>query len=86
VIAYVRRAEGRIVLVIANLGTTRRRGVALSTAEAVLPAGAYDARELFGGARRPGPTIGANGRMMGYMPAPTLGPREAVVIEIQRRD
>jgi len=85
VAAYLRRAGGRTVLVVANLGTTPAAGVSLTSAGGVFRPGAYTPSRLLG----PGPaarlTVAAAGAMSGYVPMPTLAPMEVSVMELTSR-
>lgn len=85
VAAYVRRVPGedRAVLVIANLGATPLAGVTLTSPDPVLPSGRYVTRSLLGRAPASAPlTIGSDGRIRGWVPVRTLGPKAAYVLEI----
>ena len=85
VAAYLRRAGGHAVLVVANLGAAAASGVSLSSGGHALPPGRYAARSLLGG--RPGALleVGADGRIAGYVPAATIGPRASLVLDLIRR-
>lgn len=82
VIAYARREGPQTVLVLANLGEDRVRGVALSSAGAVLPAGRYSGRALLGSAVEAALRVRNDGRIRGWVPVPVLEPFEAYVIEV----
>jgi glycosidase len=83
--AFLRRDGSRAVLVVANLATTPRAGVTISSANAALPAARYTARDLLGG--RPGAAldVGAGGRLNAYAPLGTLSPRQTYVFELTQR-
>jgi len=82
VAAYVRRDGNRAVLVVANLGATPLRGVALSSAEMILPAGRYAITNLLNSRGAGTVRIGANGRLSSFVAVPTLAPLEAHVFEL----
>jgi glycosidase len=82
VAAYLRREGGRAVLVVANLGTAPASRVTLSSVDGALPAGRYTARSLLGGPAGAALTVGAGGRIQGYVPIRTLGPLESHVLEL----
>jgi alpha-amylase len=85
VTAYLRRAGDRTVLVVANLGDGNS-GVSVSSADSVLPAGTYGARNLLGGPDGTPLRVREDGRISGYMPVPgILAPQEALVLELARR-
>jgi alpha-amylase len=86
VTAYLRRAEGQIVLVIANLGTAPVSGISIGSADSLLASGRYEARNLLGGAAGGELAIGADGRVSAWQPvAGALAPRESRVLELVRR-
>jgi alpha-amylase len=84
VAAYLRReeAEGRAVLVIANLGSATLSRVTLSSEERVLPAGRYTARSLIGGLSVRPLVVGADGKVRAYVPVGSLRPFESLVIQL----
>ena len=82
VAAYLRRDGRRAVLVVANLGTSPASGVALSSADGALAPGRYAPRGLLGPAAGPPLTVRADGRVQGYVPAPTLAPLEVRVLDL----
>jgi glycosidase len=84
VAAYLRReeAEGRAVLVIANLGSATLSRVTLSSEERVLPAGRYTARSLIGGLSVGPLVVGADGKVRAYVPVGSLRPFESLVIQL----
>jgi len=82
VAAYLRREGRRAVLVVANLSTTPVSGVALASEGRVLPAGRYAPRSLLGTATAAALRVGADGRVQGYVPLPTLAPREVYVLDL----
>jgi glycosidase len=82
VAAYLRRDGGRVVLVVANLATTPRAGVTISSSDSVLPAVRYRARDLLGGGAGNVLNIGTPGRMTAYAPLATLAPRRTYVFDL----
>lgn len=85
VAAYARRKDGRVVLVIANLGNTRMTGATVSTTEKLLPPGQYVATPLTGGAAATSVRIGTGGRVNGWIPVPTLEPLQGYILELSRK-
>jgi hypothetical protein len=75
VIAYVRRAGDRAVLVVANLGDAPLDGVTLSSTVDALPAGQWTLRSLVGGSPAAPLRVPAGGTFQGYVPLRTLAPR-----------
>ena len=84
VAAYARRKEGKVVVVVANLGDTRITGATVSTTDNLLPSGRYSARSLAGGAVAASVAIGTGGRINGWVPVPTLEPLQGYIIELSR--
>jgi alpha-amylase len=84
VVAYLRQARGQTVIVVANLGDAAVRGVALSSAGAVLPAGRHSAHALLGDAPPPALRVAGDGRIRGWILEPALAPFEARVLELRR--
>jgi alpha-amylase len=85
VAAYLRRAGDHAVLVVANLGGASVPGLVIGSAPGVLPQGRYTPRNLLGGRDGAVLRVGANGRIAGYVPAATIGPRESLVLDLVRR-
>jgi glycosidase len=83
--AYLRRAGGHAVLVVANLGAEPASGVSIASGEGVLPPGRYATRSLLGGPNGAPLEVGADGRIAGYVPAATIGPRASLVLGLIRR-
>jgi len=87
VAAYLRRVAGehRAVLVIVNLGTTPLSGVTVTSRERVLPAGQYVPRGLLPGAAPAAAPlrVGPDGRIRGWVPLPTLAPKQGMVLELK---
>ncbi|HVG44321.1 MAG TPA: alpha-amylase family glycosyl hydrolase, partial [Longimicrobium sp.] len=82
VAAYLRREGRRAVLVVANLGATPVSNVALASEGRALRAGRYTPRGLLGSAAAAPLRVGADGRVQGYVPLPTLGPLQVHVLEL----
>ena len=82
VAAYLRRAGGRTVLVVANLGTTALPRVVLSSAERVLPAGRYAPAALLGAPATAPLRVGGDGRIRGYAPVGAMAPMEVRILEL----
>jgi alpha-amylase len=82
VAAYLRRDGNRAVLIVNNLGASALSGVTISSAPGALPPGRYAVREIWG--RRPAGrlTVGADGRLRNYVPAPTLAPMQSYLLEL----
>jgi alpha-amylase len=83
--AYLRVAGWRTVLVVANLGDTAATHVAVASTGRALPPGRYVARNLLGGADAATVRVGPDGAIRGYVPAPTLGAQQYLVLELRRR-
>jgi glycosidase len=84
VVAYLRRAEDDVVLVVANLSDAEAPDVAIASSEAVLPPASYAATLLLGEGAPARLSVGADGRVRGYAPLPTLAPRQAYVVRLSR--
>lgn len=83
VAAYLRRTGRRVVLVVANLGSTPASAVSLASEDRALPAGRYLPRRLLGPAAGGASLrVGADGRVQGYVPLQTLGPLQVGVYEL----
>lgn len=82
VLAYLRRADGRAVLVLANLSGRTRAGPALSSPEAVLPPGRYTSRAPFGRAAETSLRVARDGRIRGWIPLARLEPFESHILEL----
>ncbi|HYJ78488.1 MAG TPA: alpha-amylase family glycosyl hydrolase [Longimicrobiaceae bacterium] len=81
VAAYLRRMEGFVVLVVANLGNSPVSGVTVDSGEDALPLGEYAPVDLLGGNDALPLEIETGGQMRGYVPFRTLAPREIVVLD-----
>ncbi|HEU4452083.1 MAG TPA: alpha-amylase family glycosyl hydrolase [Longimicrobium sp.] len=85
VAAFVRQdeASGSTVLVIANLGTTPARGVTVSSDAGLLRPGRGSVINIFGSRRAAQQlTVDADGRIVSYVPYPTLAPMEMQIISL----
>jgi alpha-amylase len=90
VVAYLRRslkdslsvAGGRAVVVIANLSDSTMAGVSISSADSVLPRGGYVVKNLLGGRTAAALRVGRDGKIQGYVPLSSLGPRESLVLDL----
>lgn len=81
VVAYLRRAAGRAVLVVVNLGAAPLSRVALASSGAVLATGTHRPRALLGAA--PAELhVAADGVVRDYVPIETLAPLSSHVIAI----
>ena len=86
VVAYVRVAGKRAVLVVANLGAAAVSGVSVSSGAGALPPGKYTARSLLGGPNGAALQVGPDGRVAGYVPVRgAIGPRKSIVLDLVRR-
>jgi alpha-amylase len=83
--AWVRRDGSRMVLVVANLGTTPLSNVALSTSEGGLSAGMFSLKDLLGGSASADLTVERGGNVQGYVPMPTLAPMQTYIFELTER-
>ena len=87
VVAYLRRAGSRVVLVVANLGDQAASGASLASGARALPAGRYAMRSLLAGSNGADLHVRADGRMVNYAPAATIQPRQCMVFQaVRRRD
>ncbi|HEX2210989.1 MAG TPA: alpha-amylase family glycosyl hydrolase [Longimicrobium sp.] len=68
VAAFLRRGGDRAVLVVANLRATPGPSLTVSSAPGALPPGEYDMESLFGDALGARMSVGADGRVQGYLP------------------
>jgi alpha-amylase len=82
VAAFARREGDRAVLVVANLGTTPLSDVTLSSEAGALPRGDYLPGDLLGGPSARPLSVGADGRVQGYVPLRTLAPLEIHVLDL----
>jgi alpha-amylase len=83
VAAYLRRAEaGHAVLAVANLGATSVSSVSIGSGEGALRPGTYMARNLLGGPNSVSLQVSRDGRIQGYVPAATIGPRVTLILDL----
>ncbi|HEX2203154.1 MAG TPA: alpha-amylase family glycosyl hydrolase [Longimicrobium sp.] len=80
-LAFLRRAEGETVLVVANLGVRPLSGVRLTSSAALLPAGSHAATSLLGDGAAAPLRVGRDGRIAGWA-APALAPFETRVVRL----
>jgi glycosidase len=86
VIAYLRRAGDKAVLVVANLGAAAVTGVSVQSGKDAIPTGRYAAHGLFGTQNGATLVVGPDGQLSGYMPLTgRLGPKESVVFDLLRQ-
>jgi glycosidase len=85
VAAYLRRTGNHVVLVVANLGGAPLSGVAIASAERVLPPGRYAPRSLLDGPDGALLQVRRDGRVRDYVAAATLAPRQTLVLDLVRR-
>ncbi len=82
VAAFLRRNGARVALVVANLATSPRTGVTISSSDSVLPAARYRTRDLLGGTTGAPLNVDRAGRLNAYAPLPTLAPRRTYVFDL----
>ena len=86
VVAYLRRAGDKAVLVVANLGAAAVTGASIASGKNALPPGSYAAQGLLGAQNGAALVVGADGQLSRYVPVPgQLGPRESAVFELIKR-
>ena len=85
VVAYLRRDGGRAVMVVANLGDAPASNIAIGSGAGALAPGAYVPRDLLHRSAAAALRVGADGRVAGYVPAATIGPRESLVLDLARQ-
>ena len=86
VIAYLRRAGDKAVLVVANLGAAAVTGVSVHSGKDAMPPGSYAAHGLLGTQNGATLVVGPDGQLLGYVPLTgRLGPRESAVFDLVRQ-
>jgi glycosidase len=85
VAAFLRRDGRRAVLVVANLATTPRLGITISSAAGALSAARYATRDLLGGGPTAALQVAPGGALSAYAPLTTLDARRTYVIELTRQ-
>ncbi len=86
VIAYLRRAGDKAVLVVANLGAAPVTGVSVHSGKDAIPPGSYAAQGLLGTQNGATLVVGPDGELLGYVPVTgRLGPRESAVFDMVRQ-
>jgi glycosidase len=84
VAAFLRRDGTRAVLVVANLATTPRSGVTVSSGDGALRAARYRTRDLLRGGAAAPLDVAPDGRLRAFSPRETLEARSTYVIELTR--
>jgi glycosidase len=85
VIAYLRRAGDKAVLVVANLGAAAVTGVSVNSGKDAIPPGSYAAQGLLGTQNGATLVVGPDGQLLGYVPVTgRLGPKESAVFDLVR--
>ena len=84
IIAYLRRDGARLVLVVANVGGSAAARVELSSSDPALAPGRYTATRLLAPGAANALTVGADGRIRGYVPVATVAPLETYILELSR--
>lgn len=85
VVAFFRRDTSETVLVVANLGDTPLRNVALSGSAGSLSPGRYRAVPMLGGRGASALVVQADGAIRDYVPLASLAARQAIVLKLSRR-
>lgn len=86
VVAYLRRAGDKAVLVVANLSAAPVAGVSVHSGKDAIPPGSYAAQGLLGTQNGATLVVGPDGQLLGYVPlAGRLGPRESALFELVRQ-
>jgi glycosidase len=82
VAAFLRRDGTHIALVVANLATTPRAGVSLTSNDSTLRSARYTTRDLLGNGAGAPLTVSADGRVSAYVPIATLPARRTYVFDL----
>ena len=82
--AFLRRDGDRTVLVVANLATSPRTGVNVSSGSGALAQARYATRDLLSGQIGSPLDVAADGSLRAYVPRATLDPRRTYVLELTR--
>ena len=86
VVAYLRRAGDKAVLVVANLGAAAVSGVSVHSGKDAIPPGSYAVHGLLGTKNGATLVVGPDGQLLGYVPLTgRLGPRESAVFDLVRQ-
>src|SRR5688572_10162456 len=83
--AYLRRDGDRVVMVVANLGTTPLSGIRVASDSNTLGRRFYDATGLLGGPSAPLLRVRQNGQFNDYVPFRVLPPLTAYVLQLTPR-
>ena len=84
VAAFLRRDGARAVLVVANLATSPRAGVSVSSGEGALAQARYTTRDLITGQVAAPIDVAADRRVRAFVPRATLDARRTYVLELTR--
>ena len=80
--AYLRRDRDRVVLVVANVGTTSAVNVTLTTPDAALRPGTYTTTRLLQPGVASTLVVAADGRIRGYVPVANIAPLETWILSL----
>ncbi len=83
VAAYLRRDRDRVVLVVANVGTTVATNVMLTSPDAALQPDTYAAKRLLQSGTAAS-VVAADGRIRGYVPVANIVPLETWILSLER--
>ena len=86
VAAYLRRRNGRNVIVIANLGSSAAAGITLTSPQKTLPAGTYYTKSLLGSSGSAVLSVDPRGAISKLTSLPTLEAVSVQIIEVSHRD
>jgi len=84
VVAFVRRIQEQVVLVIANLGADALANVRIRAESGAIPAGEYVPEALFGGDTAAAFQVEPDGSIRGYFPFEVLRPKSAHLFALRR--
>jgi glycosidase len=84
VVAFVRRIQEQVVLVVANLGSDALANVRIRAESGAIPAGEYVPEALFGGDTAAAFQVEPDGSIRGYFPFEVLGPKSAHLFALRR--
>ena len=82
VVAFVRRLGNRAVILVANVGANPAERVTVISPDNALPSGRFTPGNLLGGSPAAQLRIGRNGRIGGWVPLPSLAPKQAYLFEV----
>ena len=72
------------MLVVANVGATAAEKVTLTSPDAALSPGTYEAARLLQSGAASSIVVGADGRIRGYVPVTTIAPLETWILELTK--